>query len=591
VQPPAIPSTSGNTSERSTSASIAPCGAALLSYPRMSAKHLRPLARCLFACSCLLMLALLPACKRRGDTLVDPSDPPTTQCGDVQLPTEPDLMAWSSAARANLASMHEEGAIAVRYHLDGCEPELTVLPNCIGPHDPHYEYKPYSATDKKIARTVQELFAELPLGAASLRSKLGRDRAVRTDYTLVGLLMLPPASSWQRGDLVGTGCKEATHVVARIYLGGFALASGNAIEVEAAASFFSIGNAGASHSSERIEVRTEGDEHACIAARTSGEGQRMCNVPLRIGLIPLEDVEPAPASAAPPPALRRTAKEITIFTDDPTLGAYVEAEVRALGYPAVEVRGGPNADINVKHGPTGAPHATELAGLLTRTLGISPGAINHREVLDDDPLLFINLPVAAVGSVGGRLPGADAAKAALSITVFTGDPATGERVRDAMRAAGYPNVQLNPLPNADFNVKWGQAPPHLVEGVLRIASAVANVPTTRFARQHVFAAEDTDVFVNLPVEIAGATQIPTACGRDATTLGWGPIAVGTKVVLGPHTPVNGDTNWNPTMAAHVGNVATVTALSDVDTSGCPVVHVDLDRGMWSWRIRDLRLAD
>jgi hypothetical protein len=555
----------------------------------MSAKLLRPLVRCLFVCSYLLLVAVLPGCKHRGDTVVDPPDPSEIECGDVQLPTEPDLMAWSSASRANLASMHEEGAIAVRYHLEGCEPKLTVLPNCIGPRDPDYKYKPYSATDKKIAHTMQELLAELPLGALSLRGKLGRDRAIRTDYTLVGLLMLPPASSWKREELVGTGCTEATHIAARIYLGGFALASGHAVDIAATASFFGIGNAGASHSTKRIEVQTEGDEEACIEARTSGERQRLCNVPLRIGLIPLDDIEPVAADAAQD--LVRTDKEVTIFTDDPTLGAYVEAEVRALGYPTVTVRDEPNADINVKCGPHGGAHATELAGVLSRTLGLSLDAINHRQVLDEGPLLFINLPVAAVGSMGGRLPGADAAKAALSITVFTGDPAIGERVRDAMRAAGYPNVQLNPLPNPDFNIKWGQAPSHLVEDLVRIASTTTDVPVGRFAREHIFVAADTDVFVNLPIETIGVGQISTSCGQEATTATWGPIAVGTKVVLGEHTPVNGDANWNPAMAGHVGNVATVTALSDVDASGCPVVHVDVDNGSWSWRIRDLRLAD
>jgi hypothetical protein len=541
----------------------------------------------------VVVLAVLPACKHRRDKNPDRTTPPdTSMCAEARLPTEPDLMAWDSASRANLASMHEEGVIAVRYHLDGCEPKLTVLPNCIGPRDPLYKYKPYSATDKKIAHTTQELFAELPLGAASLRAKLGRDRAVRADYALVGLLTLPPASSWRRDDLKGTGCEEATHVVARIYLGGFALASGNATEIEAAASFFAIGNAGAAHKSQRIEVQTEGEEDACVKARTSGEGQRMCNVPLRIGLIPLEGVvaEEDALATAPKLDLERGNKEVTIFTDDPVLGQHVEAEVRALGYSRVTISGDPNSDINVKCGPEQGPYADELAAVLTRTLGLPQGTVNHLPVLDDSQWLFINLPATAVGSVGGRLPGADATKAALSITVFTGDPATGEKVRDAIRAAGYPTVDLNPLPNSEFNIKWGQAPARLVEELVGIASRSTGVPKTDFARQNIFTAEDTDVYINLPIETLGAGRIPTSCGQDAATVDFGPIAVGTKVVLGRHTPVNGDTNWNDAMDGLVGQTASITSLDGVDMAGCPRVKVDVDQGLWAWRIRDLRLA-
>lgn len=542
----------------------------------------------------LVLLAWLPACsKHRRDKGKDDLEVPggaTTVCTEARLPTEPDLMAWDSASRANLASMHEEGVIAVRYQLDGCEPKLTVLPNCIGPQDPLYKYKPYSATDKKIARTTQELFAELPLGAASLRAKLGRDRAVRTDYALVGLLTLPPASAWRREDLHGTGCQDATHVVARIYLGGFALASGNATEVEAAASFFAIGNAGAAHQSQRIEVQTEGEEDACVKARTTGESQRLCNVPLRIGLVPLEGVEDETITQAPEAELARSKKEVTIFTDDPVLGRHVEAEVRALGYPAVVVADGPNSDINVKCGPEQGPFADELAAVVTRTLGLPAGTVNHLPVLDNDEWLFINLPAAAVGSVGGRLPGADAAKAALSITVFTGDPATAEKVRDAIRAAGYPTVGINPLPNSDFNVKWGQAPAHLVEELVGIASRSTGVAAGDFSRQNIFAAEDTDVYINLPVEALGAGKIPTSCGQPEATADFGPLAVGTKITLGRHTPVDGDTNWNDKMDGYVGQPATITARNGVDAAGCPVVKVDVDQGLWSWRIRDTKLA-
>jgi hypothetical protein len=73
------------------------------------------------------------------------------------------------------------------------------------------------------------------------------------------------------------------------------------------------------------------------------------------------------------------------------------------------------------------------------------------------------------------------------------------------------------------------------------------------------------------------------------TLDYGPVAVGTVVILGRHRPVDGYDNWDPQMDQYVGMRATVIDLEAVDGSGCAVVSVDVDDGYWTWRIRDMRL--
>jgi hypothetical protein len=83
--------------------------------------------------------------------------------------------------------------------------------------------------------------------------------------------------------------------------------------------------------------------------------------------------------------------------------------------------------------------------------------------------------------------------------------------------------------------------------------------------------------------------IPQECGMSAATADYGPIKVGTVVILGRHRPVNGDDNWAVDMGEYVGEEATVTRLSGVDLQGCPGVRVDIDDGRWFWRIRDLSL--
>ncbi len=85
--------------------------------------------------------------------------------------------------------------------------------------------------------------------------------------------------------------------------------------------------------------------------------------------------------------------------------------------------------------------------------------------------------------------------------------------------------------------------------------------------------------------------IPEACGQTDATARYGPVHVGSTVVLGRHRPVGGDDNWTPSMSAYVGRTTRVTELAGTDDRGCPGVVVDADNGEWFWRIRDLRAGD
>jgi len=94
--------------------------------------------------------------------------------------------------------------------------------------------------------------------------------------------------------------------------------------------------------------------------------------------------------------------------------------------------------------------------------------------------------------------------------------------------------------------------------------------------------------------------IPTECGRASGTEDYGPVAIGTRVVLGRHTPYSGpdayggmvtdDTDWAYDMESYVGMTATVVQLAGTDSAGCAGVRVDIDGSSWFWRIRDMQLA-
>lgn len=81
--------------------------------------------------------------------------------------------------------------------------------------------------------------------------------------------------------------------------------------------------------------------------------------------------------------------------------------------------------------------------------------------------------------------------------------------------------------------------------------------------------------------------VPKGCGMTETTADYGPIEVGTVVVLGRHSEVDGSDNWAAGMDQYVGKATTVTRLSGVDPQGCPGVRVEIDGGAYFWRIRDL----
>ncbi|UJR79741.1 hypothetical protein [Sandaracinus amylolyticus] len=97
--------------------------------------------------------------------------------------------------------------------------------------------------------------------------------------------------------------------------------------------------------------------------------------------------------------------------------------------------------------------------------------------------------------------------------------------------------------------------------------------------------------------VAGAmgALVPQDCGMAVPV--YGPVAVGSSVVLGMHTPwtgsdgqggvVTADTNWAADMAQYVGQRTTVTQLSGLDTAGCPGIRVQADNGTFFWRLRNV----
>lgn len=207
------------------------------------------------------------------------------RCDAVQPQAAPDLMAWDSAARANLDRLRKQGVVAVRYEGKGCDVRLELLPNCKGAGN--YRFSPYSARETKKARDATELFASLPLGANTLGGKVQQGRGLRTDAILVGTDALRADARATRASLRGPDCPRATHIVSTVYLGGFALEADEVKSLEARATVFGVG-AGAATSSSAESLAREGDPAACEEALRSGKEHALCSVPLRVGLLALD---------------------------------------------------------------------------------------------------------------------------------------------------------------------------------------------------------------------------------------------------------------------------------------------------------------
>lgn len=102
------------------------------------------------------------------------------------------------------------------------------------------------------------------------------------------------------------------------------------------------------------------------------------------------------------------------------------------------------------------------------------------------------------------------------------------------------------------------------------------------------------------VPVAGGA-LPRDCGT--MTPQFGPLSVGSSVVLGVHTSYTGpngqggtiapgaeeELNWAPEMLPFVGQRTTVTGLEGVDGAGCTVIRVAADNGQYYWRVRDMTL--
>jgi hypothetical protein len=198
--------------------------------------------------------------------------------------TRPLVVEWPSSDRAELEALARRGVVAVRYDRTG----IRLLPQCglAG----HYAYSPLTPKkDQIMIRTVDELRAQVPLGAAKLEGVLERSGGLAVDMTVVGRFEANPATGWQ-GD-----CSEATHYVGALTVGAFDFLAGASSGGELGAG----GPAGirGGRSEARQILNRDGDEAACRTATATDKAPPYgCGAVMRVDLVAV-DVGPGPAPA------------------------------------------------------------------------------------------------------------------------------------------------------------------------------------------------------------------------------------------------------------------------------------------------------
>lgn len=228
----------------------------------------------------ILLLALTGACAGRGDPEAPAYEPSgQAKCFVTASRSRPLIVEWPMAERASLEARLGRGLVVVR--ADGCEVE--VLRDC---HiQATYAYVVTTRKRESISiHNMDELYANLPMGAAKLEGKLVKGGHLEVNTVLVGMLEAPAEAR----DTAPVGrCQNATHYIAAAQLGAF--------EFFAAASHYvaagvHVGNAGVGVDSIRARevLSTDGDPSICADAGGGvPEPQNGCRAVIRIELAEL----------------------------------------------------------------------------------------------------------------------------------------------------------------------------------------------------------------------------------------------------------------------------------------------------------------
>ncbi len=244
----------------------------------------------------LLCLSLLACgCSSLEIPRAEAPEAPTSQSKcSVAASSNPLVTEWPASEKANLEALLREGGVAVKY--EGCE--MRLLAQCRLPG--RYTWlRTTSATDSIEIGNEDDLYAKLPLGAASLEAELRESGRLAMQTTVAGQMKLEGLSV---DEVPRDGaCRDATHVLSALSVGAFSLRSGGTLRAAGGVSTAFGGGSLGTRSSETL-VREAGVPDACSASTPEAPHEE-CRSPLQVFLWPLPWVE----AARPPDGMLKVA--------------------------------------------------------------------------------------------------------------------------------------------------------------------------------------------------------------------------------------------------------------------------------------------
>lgn len=215
----------------------------------------------------------------------------------------PFVVEWDATDLASFEARAQRETVFVKY--TGCK--IEVLDQCgdAGFVGKFGTYGPPQWTSGTVQgfdiKSEGELYAKLPLGAASLSGKIAAGEMLHLKYFVSGVAMASRAAIYRNDLSAYKGCKDATHFVWSYNLGAFELESSSHVEGEAKANAFG-GEAGGKGKHEEAQVAHGGDIKSCTT-----QNMLQCRVPIRLVLRKIEESADAPAVATGPAPTAPTA--------------------------------------------------------------------------------------------------------------------------------------------------------------------------------------------------------------------------------------------------------------------------------------------
>lgn len=250
----------------------------------------------------------------------------------------PFIIEWDATDMSQFESIAADDVVLVKY--EDCK--LTVLDGCKDDSvkGNYGTYRPVEWTsgslEKMEIKSEAELYANLPLGVASLGGRVSGGEQFRMEYYVAGTRTATRPAVYKGDVKSNPGCASATHFVYGYNLGAFALGSVSKSSVEAEGSLYGFGAGGKNTQSQSADKKG-GDLAVCKAE--SATEIRGCKVPIRLTLRKLEGGENPDVSA-------RKAAE----TDEAkNLAAKVDAKIEVAG-KAGEHWSSANVKMNARDG-------------------------------------------------------------------------------------------------------------------------------------------------------------------------------------------------------------------------------------------------